>query len=68
MLIEQIIEIELWGPGPPGRTSYPVAAWLTSWQNKNLWRKSSSGLLFTAKILQETMCLTSPYMDQITHD
>ena len=30
MLIEQIIEIELWGPGPPGRTSYPVTAWLTS--------------------------------------
>ena len=31
-------------------------------------RKSSSGLLFTAKILQEAMCLTYPYMDQITYN
>ena len=29
--------------------------WLFSWQNKNLEGKSSSGLLFTAKILQEAM-------------
>ena len=42
--------------------------WLTSWQNKNLQGKSSSGLLFTAKILQEAMCLTSPSMNQITHN
>ena len=51
MLIEQIIEFELRGPGYPGRTC----------------RNSLSGLLFTAKILQKAMCLTSPYMDQITY-
>ena len=42
--------------------------WLTSWQNKNLEEKSSSGLLFTAKILGEAMCLTYSYMDQITYN
>ena len=42
--------------------------WLISWQNKNLEEKSSSGLLFTAKILQEAMCLTYPYMHQITYN
>ena len=42
--------------------------WLTSWQNKNLEGKYTSGLLFTAKILQEAMCRTYPYMDQITNN
>ena len=66
MPIEQIIEFQLRGLGPyPYMYSYN---WLTSWQNKNLEGKSSSGLLFTAKILQEAMCLTYPYMDQITYN
>ena len=52
MLVEQIIEFELRGPGYPGRTC----------------RNSFSGLLFTAEILQKAMCLTSPYMDQITYN
>ena len=30
--------------------------------------RSSSGLLFSAKMLQETMHLTSPYLDQITYN
>ena len=57
MLIEQIFELS--GPGTlrPYMFSYN---WLFSWQNNNLWRKSSSGLLFTAKILQEAMYFTSP--------
>ena len=66
MLIERIIELQLrvLGP-PPNRYSYN---WLFSWQNKNLHGKSLSGLLFTAKMLQETMYLTSPYLDQITNN
>ena len=51
MLIKQTIEFELRGPGPPGRTCTYVYNWLASLQNKNLQGKSSSGLLFTAKIL-----------------
>ena len=31
-----------------------------SWQNNNLWGKYSTGLLFTAKILQEAMHFTFP--------
>ena len=58
MLIEQIIKFELRGPGPLGSTFTPNN-WLISWQNKNLYGKSSSGLLFTAKILQEANHLNS---------
>ena len=63
MFIEQIIEFELMESGSPGRTySY-------KWQNKNLSRNIFMWivLLFTAKILQEAMYLTSPYLDQITY-
>ena len=42
--------------------------WLLSWQNKNLEGKSSSGFSFTAKMLHETMHLTSFYWDQITYN
>ena len=35
MLVEQNIEYELRGFGPPGRTMYSYN-WLISWQNKNL--------------------------------
>ena len=42
--------------------------WLFSWLSKNLQGKSLSGLLFTAKMLQETMQLTYPYLDQITYN
>ena len=50
MLIEQIIEFELRGPGAPWPYMYSYN-WLFSCQNKNLWGKSSSELLFTTKIL-----------------
>ena len=56
MLIEQIIDL---GQGP--LTVHVLLSWLFSWQNKNLERKSLSELLFTGKILQEAMYLTSPY-------
>ena len=52
-----------WAPWP-NMYSYN---WLFSWQNKILYGKSSSGLLFTAKMWQETVHLTSPYVDQITY-
>ena len=67
MLIEQISELQLSGPGPPGRTCTPITDYFHE-KNKNLKGKSLSGLLFTAKILQETMHLTSPYLDQITYN
>ena len=66
MLIEQIIEFQSRGPGPPGRMY--SNNWLTSRQNKNLKGKSLSGSLFTTKILQDAICLTYPYMDQITYN
>ena len=53
MLIEQSIEFKLRGPWPPGRIySYN---WLILLQNKNFSGKSSRGLLFIAKILQEAV-------------
>ena len=45
----------VWAPWPH-MYSYD---WLFSWQNNNLWGKYSTGLLFTAKILQEVMYFTS---------
>ena len=67
MLIERIIELQLVGPEPPGQTYTPIN-WLISRQNKNLNEKSLSRLLFNAKMLQETLHLTSPYLDQITYN
>ena len=67
MLIEQIIEFEWRGPGPFGHTCYSCNC-LFSWKNKNLEKKPSSGLLFTAKILSEAMWLTSLYLGQITYE
>ena len=40
MLIQQIVEIELKGPGPPSRTCTPVTGWLhdkTKIMKENLW-------------------------------
>ena len=62
MLIKQIIEFQLKKPGPPGRTCTHITGKLHD-KNKNLGGKSTSGLLFTAKILQEAMCLAYPYKD-----
>ena len=56
MLIEQIVELQVRGPGPPGLTCTSIN-WLFSWQNKNLEEKSLSGLSFTAKMLHEIMYL-----------
>ena len=66
MLIEQIIDFN-WGAWAPWPHIYSYN-WLFSQQNKNLKGKSSSGLLLTAKMLQETEHLTSPYLDQNTYN
>ena len=61
MLIQQIIKLELREPGPSGRTCTPITGnFLTK-------RKSRSGLLFTAKIMQEAMWLTFLYLGQIAY-
>ena len=65
MLIEQIIEFEWRGPGPPGRACTPKTAYF--YGNKNLYLKSLSGVLCTVKLLQEAMCLTFLYLGQITY-
>ena len=63
MLIEQIIEFEWRGLGPLAvHTSLLLQ--LLIFIKKT---KPSRGLLFTAKILQEAMCLTSLYLGQITY-
>ena len=60
MLIEQVIEFKLMGPGPPGRACTSTTGYF---HDKT---KSSRGSLFTVKILQEAMHLTSPHLNQIT--
>ena len=59
MLIEQIVELPLRGPRPPGLTCTSLNSYFhekTKISKENL----PSGLLFTAKMLHETMHLTSP--------
>ena len=64
MLIKQTIQFEMSGPGPPGRTcTLKLVIFMT--RQKSLGR-SSFGSLFTAKILQEALHLTSRYLGQIT--
>ena len=65
MLIEQVIEFELRTFGPPGRICTPTTGYFHD--KTKISRKSLSGLLFTAKILQEVMYRTSPYLSQTTY-
>ena len=62
MFIEQIIEFELTGSGSPGRT-YSYKGQKKSQRSIFVWIV----LLFTGKILQEAMYLTSSYLGQITY-
>ena len=48
MLTEQIIEFELRGPEPPGRTCGPIAGYFHD-KTKIFYGKSFSALLFTDK-------------------
>ena len=54
MLIEKIIEFKWRGPRPPDRTCTPITAYFHT-KTKISEKTSSSGILFTAKILQEAM-------------
>ena len=68
MLIERIIKLQLRGPGPPGRTCTPITGYChdkTKISKENL---RVDCYLATAKMLQETMHLTFPYLDQITYN
>ena len=65
MLIEQIIEFEWKGPGPPNCTCAPITSYFHD-KRKISKKKSMSALLYFAKTLLEAMCLTSSYLDQIT--
>ena len=64
MLIEQ--NFELRGSEPPGPICTPITG---CFDDKTIISKNnfSSGLLFTAKILQEAMYFTSPYLGQSTY-
>ena len=67
MLIEQIVELQLRGPGPPGLTCTSINGYFhdkTKISKENL----QSGFSFAAKMLHETMQLTSPYVDQIAYN
>ena len=59
MLIEKIIEFQLSGPGRPGRTYSSTIFFKLSKENLR-----TIGLLFTAKILHEAMCLNFTYLGQ----
>ena len=59
MLIEQIIEFELWGPVPPSRACAPKTGYFHD-QIKNLKGKLYTSDHLQLKILQETMYLASP--------
>ena len=66
MLIDQIIDFELRGPAPPGRTCTPITGYFRD-KTKISEVKSSRRLLFTAKILPKAMYLISPNLGQITY-
>ena len=58
MLIEQIIEFELRGPGPPGRTYTPITGYFHD-KTKNSKKKFEWIIsLFTSKMLQQAMYVT----------
>ena len=68
MLIERIIELQLRGPGPPWRTCTPITGYFMTIQKSPRKIFEWITVLFTAKMLQEAMHLTSPYLEQITYN
>ena len=65
MLIEQIIELQLRGPGLPGLTCTSITDYFHG--KSKISKENLRGVSFTAKMLHETMHLTFPYLDQITY-
>ena len=64
MFIEQFIEFDLRGMGP--LVVHLILLLVIFMIKQNLLGQSLNGLLFTAKILHETMCHAFPYVGQIT--
>ena len=67
MQIEQIVELQLRGLGPPGLTCTAITGYFhdkTKIPKENL----RVGFHFSAKMLHETMHLTSSHLDQITYN
>ena len=69
MLIEQIIEFELRGPGPPGRTYAPKTAFFFFFHDKTKLSKANVRVNYylLLKILLEAMYLTSPHLGQVIY-
>ena len=68
MLIEQIVELQLRRPGPLGLTCTSITGYFHD-KTKIFKENLRVGFdLGTAKMLHETMHLTSPYLDQITYN
>ena len=65
MLIEEIIEFELRGPEPPGRTGIPTTG--DVYKKIKSSKETLNELSFTAKILHEVMYLAFSYLGQITY-
>ena len=65
MLIEQIIKLKLRGSGLSGRICTPITGYFhdkTKISTKNL-----RVVIISAKLLQEAMYFTFPYLGQITY-
>ena len=66
MLIEQIIEFQSRGPGPPDCTCTPTTGYFHD--KTKISRKIFEWIIIYCQIiLQEATHLTSPYLGQITH-
>ena len=67
MLIEQIVEFQCRGPGPPGLTCTSITGYFHD-QTKISKENLRVVFSFTAKMLHESMHFTSPYLEQITYN
>ena len=69
MLIKQIIEFELRGPGLPNRICTSTTGFFQNMKKQKSLKNIVEWiiLLFTAKILHEAGYLTSSHLRQITH-
>ena len=67
MFIEQIIEFEFRGPGPPGRTSNAKTGYFDGKTKISKENKPSSELLLTAKYIagSNVPCFPSPVPSQL---
>ena len=66
MLVEQNIEFEWRGPGPPGRTFTPITGEFND-KTKISKKDLQVNYYLLLKVLQQAMFLTSLYLGQIYH-